>query len=131
MSEKAQVRVYVDRQGNLLGGWDDPANAPEGAVAVDTWPEYASQKWTGSGWTAHVPPPAPPTPLDWFLRLSTQTQAALDTAARTDTAVSLALRYASGVSVVDVADPRTITNVNLLRSKGLLSDAEVALLLAP
>jgi len=77
------------------------------------------------------PPPPKPSPLDWFMRLSPATQAALDTAARTDTAVSLALRYAGGVVAIDVTDPRTIQNVNLLRSKGLLTEGEVATLLAP
>ncbi len=81
--------------------------------------------------TPPPPPPPKPSPLDWFMRLSPATQAALDTAARTDTAVSLALRYAGGVTAIDVTDPLTIQNVNLLRSKGLLTDEEVSALLAP
>ncbi len=88
--------------------------------------------------SGEVPQPADPPPvanhvdpLDWFLRLSQATQSALDVAARTDTAVSLALRYASGVIFIDVADPRTIASVNLLRSKNLLTDQEVTTLLTP
>jgi hypothetical protein len=72
-----------------------------------------------------------PSPLDWFTRISSATQAGLSVAARTDAAVDLALRYVSGVDFIDVADPRTVANVTLLRSKDLLTDDEAAILLAP
>lgn len=74
---------------------------------------------------------AKPTPLQWFMRLSQATQIAMKIAARTDVAVDLAMMYASGVPAVDVTDPLTIQNVQMLQSKLLLTAAEAATLLAP
>jgi hypothetical protein len=85
-------------------------------------------------WAAYVPPapePPKPTPLQWMMRLAQATQVGLVTAARTDAAVDLALRYAGGVSAIDVADPMTQQNVQMLQGKGLLTADEAAALLTP
>jgi hypothetical protein len=60
-----------------------------------------------------------PTPLDWFLRLDHTMQAALRTGGAHRHALTLVLRYTSGVSEIDMTDARTIANANLLLSKGL------------
>ena len=42
------MKYYVDVNGQFLGGWDqDP---PEGAIEVESPPEYADQIWLYSGW---------------------------------------------------------------------------------
>lgn len=117
--------VTLDGNGTVTGIFGTAQNPPlpaDYAVVPDNDPRIAAFL---------TPSPIKPTPLDWFLRLSQATQAALDVAARTDTAVSLALRYASGVTFVDVNDPRTVQNVQLLQSKGLITAAEATTLLTP
>lgn len=121
--------VQLDVNGAVIGMFGCAQNdpTPQGyAVIADADTRIAT--FQAAQQAAQIPRP---TPLAWFLRLGQATQAALDVAARADTAVSLVLRYASGVVAVDVTDPLTIQSVQMLAGKGLLTTDEAAALLAP
>lgn len=131
------ARFFVDAAGRYVGGFDG-APPPAGAVEVPSAPDDARQVWDGAAWgPAPTSPPVPPTPLEWFRRLSAETQLALVRARRTDDDVDLAMTLASGAAVVHVADPLTIAQVQMLQSKTrpdgspLISADEAAALLAP
>lgn len=51
-------KFFVDAQGNYLGSYDGPPseNPFSNAIEVSNPPSIATQKWTGSAWSA---PPAP------------------------------------------------------------------------
>jgi hypothetical protein len=118
-----------------------PEGLPAGAIEVPA-PADARQVWDAAAQRWSDPPapvtvPVPPTPLEWFQRLSMETQLALVRARRTDDDVDLAMTLASGAAVVHVADPLTIAQVRMLAAKTrpdgspLISADEATALLAP
>jgi hypothetical protein len=110
--------------------WSDDGTVEYGAAMTADQIAAAEAVLAAHDPTKPLPPP-PPTPLQWMMRLAQATQLGLVTAARSDAAVDLALRYASGVSAIDVADPMTQQNVQMLQGKGLLTADEAAALLTP
>lgn len=125
--------IHLDAGGTVVGVFGasqdmtQAANAGLVEVSVDdTDPRIA----TFNAAQAQAIKPRP-SPLQWTMRLAQATQLNLLTAARTDTAVALALQLVNGVVSVDVNDPLTIQNVQLLQSKNLLTATEAATLLTP
>jgi hypothetical protein len=126
------TRHFINTAGLFLGNWDDPADAPAGAVEISSAPTISTQVWDGAAWIAGPPPPPPqPSPREWLERLSATKQAAIAAGGIANAQILLWLLKASGSSSIDVTLQETQQGVAALVSAGILSADDQAVLLAP